>query len=135
MPHLEGNDADGDGFRMALDVREFILGVPIVENIVNYINKSRKTLILLNNNFIDSQWTMFEYEMSRSKLADRRDVIIVLILEPIGHRMSELPKSLNELLKKKIYIEWTTNAMGQQLFWKKIRRALQKPSHIRYTQS
>ena len=135
MPHLEGDEAEDERFRLALDFREFTPGIPIVDNIVNYINKSRKTLIMLSNNFINSNWTMFEYEMSRSKLAERKNVVIILIMEPIGHRMSELPKSLNELLKKKLYIEWTTDPRGQQLFWKKLRRALQRPSRIRYTES
>ena len=92
MPHLEGDEAEDERFRLALDFREFIPGIPIVDNIVNYINKSRKTLIMLSNNFINSNWTMFEYELSRSKLAERKDVIIILIMEPIGHRMSELPQ-------------------------------------------
>ena len=125
ISNLEEND-DEEHFKLAVDFREFELGAPIVENIVEFINRSRKTIVLLSNNFIDSNWTMFEYHMACSKLSERHDVIILILLEPISHRISQLPGSLKRMLKNNIYIEWTTNTEGQVLFWKKLRRALVK---------
>ena len=125
ISNLEATE-DEETFKLAVDFREFELGAPIVENIVEFINRSRKTIVLLSNNFIDSNWTMFEYHMACSKLSERRDVIILILLEPISHRISQLPGSLRRMLKNNIYIEWTTNTEGQVLFWKKLRRALVK---------
>ena len=134
VPTLEEPDDRAEAFRLSLNARDFMPNEPLVDSITEYINKSRKTLILLSNDYIDDNMNLFEYVLARSMVEDRKDVIVLLIMEPIAHRMRDMPKSLNELLKRGVAIKWTTNPQGQQLFWKQIRRALKTPSRIRSTQ-
>ena len=134
VPTLEVPDDGVDAYKLAVSAREFMPNEPLVDSITEYINKSRKTLILLSNDYIDDNMNLFEYVLARSMVEDRKDVIVLLTMEPIAHRMRDMPKSLNELLKRDLAIKWTTNPQGQQLFWKQIRRALKTPSRIRSTQ-
>ena len=86
IPNLEKPPSGEQPFHLAIDFREFVPGAPIADSIIEHIDRSRKTVLLLSNNYIDGNWTLFEYDMAHSKKANREDVIIVVMLESIHHR-------------------------------------------------
>ncbi len=63
--------------------------------------------------------------MAREKLIqDRRDSLVLVIYKPLDVPGVRLPRKLIQILEKKTYVEWTTNNVGQDLFWEKLSRAL-----------
>ena len=126
IPNLE-DSKDHEKFKLALDFRTFIPGHLIYEDIINYMNRSRKTIMLLSQNFLDGNWTMWEYQIAQSRAAERKDRLIVILLESVP--MRKVPRGLNKLIKDRLYIEWTDDPIGQKLFWRKMREALRRPFH------
>ena len=122
LPNIEYND----GFKLCLHHRNWLPGIDIAENIVESIEMSRKTILLLTNKFAQSRWCQLETALAQDAyLNDNRDVIIMVLLEPI--KSENMTARLLSLIQKKTYIEWTEHEKGQALFWKRMRRALMKP--------
>ncbi|XP_013415453.1 toll-like receptor 13 [Lingula anatina] len=123
LPKLE-YDA---GFKLCLHDRDFIVGHDIVDNIVDGIDVSRKTILVLSNNFAQSQWCQLELTMAQHKLFDEnKDILVLILLEDI--KPENLSNRLTLLLRKQTYIEWPSEEEGQDLFWERVKAALQKPS-------
>ncbi len=116
---------DKEYFRLAIDFLLFLPGGLVSDYIIDYMNRSRKTIILVSQNFLDGNWTMWEYQLAQSRALGRRDTLIVVLLESVP--MRKMPRGLNKLIKDRAHIEWTDNPNGQEVFWRKMRKALQKP--------
>ena len=54
--------------RLCIHHRDFQLGVPIEENIVEAIAKSKKTILVITEKFARSNWCKFEVQMARQRL-------------------------------------------------------------------
>ncbi len=122
VPKLENEH----GMRACIHHRDFMPGRDICDNIVDAINGSRKTLLILSPNFLSSDWCNFEVRMARAKLIeDRRDSIVLLLYKQLDVAGGRIPKKLTKLLEKKTYAEWTEDVTGQRLFWNKLVLALQ----------
>ncbi|XP_020388546.1 toll-like receptor 13 isoform X1 [Rhincodon typus] len=107
--------------------RDFEVGKPIVENIVDAIYKSRKTICIISKNYLQSEWCSMEMQVALYRLFDEHsDVLILVFLEEIpGHVLSSY-HHLRKLVRKKTYINWPADESGQKLFWTKLRDALKK---------
>lgn len=104
-----------------------MIGHDIVGNIIDSIEKSRKTLMVVSNAFAASQWCHFEMTMAQTKLLeDDRDNLILILLEEIAD--CNMNPRLQLQMQKKTYVEWTENAVGQQLFWENLRQTLSTSS-------
>ena len=55
LPRLEGA-----GLKVAIDYRDFELGVPSIVNMSNFVERSRHILLVLTPRWVSSQWTSFE---------------------------------------------------------------------------
>ena len=117
-----------DQLRLCIHQRDWIAGRDIIDNIVDSIEKSRKTVLIVSNAFARSQWCHFELTMEQSRLIrDDRDSLILVVLEEIAEQY--LTTRLRLQLARRTYVEWTPDsAVGQQLFWEQLRRALATPS-------
>ncbi|XP_078093456.1 uncharacterized protein LOC144509047 [Mustelus asterias] len=107
--------------------RDFEVGKPIVENIVDAIYKSRKTICIISRSYLQSEWCSMEMQVALYRLFDEHsDVLILVFLDEIpGHMLSSYHQ-LRKLVMKKTYINWPTDENGQKLFWTKLRDALKK---------
>ena len=107
------------GLRLSLGYRDFKGGVSIQENIVNFIDKSRKTLVLLTPAFVESEWCEFEFNMALTRGIDH---VIICYLEDVAP--DKMWRSLKKLMAKVNYIPYTADADGQELFWNRLHDAL-----------
>ncbi|XP_067830414.1 toll-like receptor 13 [Heptranchias perlo] len=107
--------------------RDFEVGKPIVENVVDAIYKSRKTICVISKNYLQSEWCSMEMQVALYRLFDEHDdVLILAFLDEIpGHVLSSY-HHLRKLVRKKTYINWPSDEAGQKLFWTKLRDALKK---------
>ena len=122
LPAME-EDAE---FTLCVHDRDWLLGRDIVENIVQSIESSRKTLLVVSNAFAISQWCQLELTLAQHRiLEDDRNAMILVLLEPL--KRENITPRLSLQMKRQTYINWTEDPVGQALFWKKLRRALQKP--------
>ena len=106
--------------RLCLQDRDFEVGKLIVDNITEKIHGSRKVLLLLSNNFIQSQWCKFEMTMAhgRSVEEDRTSSLVVVVLGNIDTQ--NMCNSLHVLLKTTSFMEWSNEKSAKELFWKRL---------------
>ena len=122
QPKLE----DENNIRLCLHQRDFQLGGQITDQIIDSIENSRKTLLLLSPHFVTSNWCKFEMIMAFQKLITAgHDVLLLAILKPLDG--VQISKTLKALLEQRTYVEWTDDQYGQKLFWAKIMTALNVP--------
>uniref|UniRef100_A0A8D2Q6I8 TIR domain-containing protein n=1 Tax=Varanus komodoensis TaxID=61221 RepID=A0A8D2Q6I8_VARKO len=77
---LEKLEKEGEpGFRFCFGPRDFAPGQYYIDNVQNGISQSRKTLCLVNNNYLESEWCSLEIQLACSKLYYHgQDPLVVL---------------------------------------------------------
>ncbi|XP_050751912.1 LOW QUALITY PROTEIN: toll-like receptor 2 [Gymnogyps californianus] len=113
-------------FRLCLHKRDFVPGKWIVDNIIDSIEKSHKTLFVLSEHFVQSEWCKYELDFSHFRLFDENnDAAILVLLEPIQSKA--IPKrfcKLRKIMNTKTYLEWPLEEEQQEIFWFNLKVAL-----------
>ncbi|XP_076836053.1 toll-like receptor 22 [Brachyhypopomus gauderio] len=122
LPNLEGEQ----GWRLCLHHRDFEPGKPIIDNIIDGIYSSRKTICLITQNYLRSTWCSKEIQLANFRLFDEQnDVLILVFLEDIStHHLSPYHQ-MRKLVKKKTYLRWPKAREDTRVFWQKLRQALE----------
>lgn len=88
LPRLEAA-----GLRVAVGFRDFVVGRPRLENIEDFISRSRRTIAVITPAWLESDWNNFEALLLRTRdPAARRRLLLPVILRP-----TPLPELLNSL--------------------------------------
>ena len=117
----------GGSLRLCIHQRDWMVGRDIADNIIESIQSSRKSLLIVSNAFASSQWCYFEMTMAQTKLFQSdMDNMIVVLMEEIAE--CNLNPRLRLQLERQTYIEWSESEIGQQLFWSRLKQALSKPA-------
>lgn len=96
LPHLEQA-----GLRVAVDYRDFTVGMPRIENIERAIEHSRRTIVVLTPNWLDSEWNAFEALLLRTMdPAARQRKLLPVLLQPCG-----LPALIDSLERIDLTVE------------------------------
>ncbi|KAF4077665.1 hypothetical protein AMELA_G00210640 [Ameiurus melas] len=122
LPNLEGEQ----GWKLCLHHRDFEPGRSIIDNIMDGIYSSRKTICVITYNYLRSTWCSKEIQMANFRLFDeQKDVLILVFLEDIPtHQLSPYHR-IRKLVKKKTYLKWPKNGEDTRVFWQKLRIALE----------
>ena len=100
VPTLE----EKHGFKCCVHYRDFVVGVPFLENMVNSVYKSRKTIAVVSKNFFNSNYCGSEMDYALHRLMEKRDNSLVVIkLDEVGR--GKLPKEL----RKRSFIDLSKN--------------------------
>ncbi|XP_067648862.1 toll-like receptor 4 [Haliotis asinina] len=111
------------GLRMCIHQRDFMPGQAIASNIVDAIDNSRKTLIVLSPAFLGSDWCVFEYQIAlQSRVNRRQDNLLVLMYEHVP--VKDLPKEMALLLSNNSYLEYNADVYGKETFWQSLVESL-----------
>ncbi|KAK6474690.1 toll-like receptor 2 type-2 [Huso huso] len=123
VPQLENTN---EPFKLCLHKRDFLPGKWIMDNIIESIEESRKTLFVISKHFVSSEWCKYELEFSQHRFFDENnDFVILVLLEPIPREC--IPRrfcKLHKLMSKNTYLEWPEEDDQQGIFWEKLRTAL-----------
>ncbi|KAK2188498.1 hypothetical protein NP493_130g00006 [Ridgeia piscesae] len=120
LPRLETEGR----YRLCLHQRDWPIGREISENIVESIEASRKVIVVLSNNFAQSQWCRMELEMANHRrLSNWRNSLVLVLLETISPENQTA--TLRNLLTTHTYLEWKERE--QEKFWRALKKALRPP--------
>ncbi|XP_029469973.1 toll-like receptor 4 [Rhinatrema bivittatum] len=113
-------------FRLCLHFRDFTPGVPIASNIIQEgFLKSRKAIVVISENFMESRWCGFEFELAQSwQFLEGNAGIIVIVLQQVNKSQLRQMLGLHKYLRRNTYLEWKENKLDQHLFWTRLRNAL-----------
>ncbi len=96
-----------------------IPGEVISTAIVDAIQNSRKTLVVLTPSFLKSAWCEFEFNMARLEGVTRRaEVVLVVLFESVPLR--GLNKDMSVLLRNNSYLEYNDEGCGSVVFWETV---------------
>ncbi|XP_040892155.1 toll-like receptor 2 [Toxotes jaculatrix] len=126
VPELEQSEPP---LRLCLHKRDFVPGGWIVDNIMDAIERSHKTLFILSQHFVRSEWCKYELDYTHFRLFEQNDDRVVLILlEPIDKKA--IPKKfckLRRVMNSRTYLEWPGDDDQIARFWQSLRTAIERP--------
>ncbi|XP_034532506.1 toll-like receptor 2 type-2 [Notolabrus celidotus] len=113
---------------LCLHKRDFLPGHWIMDNIMSAIESSRRTIFILSENFVQSDWCRYELDFSHFWLFDGsagQESAILILLEPLSQ--DDIPKrfcKLRKLMSSTTYLEWPQEEERYGEFWKRLHKAL-----------
>ncbi|XP_019721729.1 toll-like receptor 6 [Hippocampus comes] len=117
---------EGAGFSLCVHERDFVPGEWIIDNIINCVESSYKTLFVLSKDFVRSEWCNYELFFAQHREINiQQDSLVFLLLEPIPADC--LPKKylrLRTLLRQQTYLEWPKDEWKRQVFWASLKSML-----------
>lgn len=112
-------------WKLCLHHRDFQPGKPILDNIVENIYASRKTICVISEHYLGSEWCSSEMQVASFRLFDeRKDVLILIFLEEIPRERLSPYHRMRKLAKRKTYLRWPQKREEVRLFWHKVNMAL-----------
>ncbi|XP_005752700.1 toll-like receptor 13 isoform X1 [Pundamilia nyererei] len=100
---------------------------PIVENITEAIYCSRKTICVISQHYLQSEWCSKEIQMASFRLFnEHKDVMIMVFLEDIPAKQLSPYFQIRSLVKKRSYLSWPQAVHHTGVFWQKIQQALKR---------
>ncbi|XP_072021444.1 uncharacterized protein [Amphiura filiformis] len=122
------DDADNP-LNLCIKARDLIPGDCKCDAIAENISRSRRTIAVLSESFVDDEWCYFEMQMALTQLFDAgRDVLILIRLEDFPE--DKLTMSLRQLLCTKECLDWPDDQRGQELFWHQLRDLIKQPVYV-----
>ncbi|KAI4883304.1 hypothetical protein NFI96_001575, partial [Prochilodus magdalenae] len=125
VPKLEGAQPP---FSLCLHKRDFLPGRWIVDSIIDSIERSHRTLFVLSEHFVTSEWCRYELDFSHFRIIDEHnDSAVLVLLEPIPKET--VPKrfcKLRKIMNSRTYLEWPQEEERREEFWRNLKAALQR---------
>ena len=119
-------------YKLCLHYKHFVAGRVITDNIAAAVAASRRTLLVVTKNYLQSPWSHFEINFAQShhiqNYSGSRGLIAILHPNVFSVRgRGHDAMVLNRLLDSVTYIEWPVKEEKRDVFWLKLSRLLGSP--------
>ena len=115
---LEGQGSSSSQYKTCLYHRDVASQTYVADTIMQATEASRRTLVVLSENFLKSEWSRYDYKSGlHQALRSGKRKIIFVMLGNISSR--DIDPDLRLYLKTGVVLNW-----GDRLFWEKLRYVL-----------
>ncbi|KAK3612023.1 hypothetical protein CHS0354_021698 [Potamilus streckersoni] len=121
------------GMHLCVSFRDFVPGREIASNIIEAIHNSRKTVMLLTENFLLSKWCVYEFQMAyQESIHNGRDTFIVILYEDIPTERIYRVINMRNVFQSNSYIEYPRisrmdgNEQTLDMFWDRCTQAIKE---------
>ncbi|XP_052811458.1 toll-like receptor 4 [Mya arenaria] len=106
-------------YKLHIRERDFVLGETNSLNILNAVQQSKRTLLIISRHFLKNKWCNFEINMAMIEgIKSERGVLILVFLEKIPAAF--MPRELAALLKQCPVVDWPQCEDVAEAFWDKL---------------
>ena len=102
-------------YSVCIHHRDFELGDWIADNIIKAVAGSKRTIIVLSQNFLNSQWCRFEFSQAHFRLMQDQSFKIIIIALEDPKNFTNVPKVIKSYIKTGTYM-----TRDDKLFWEKL---------------
>merc|ERR1711915_349729 len=122
LPGLESEENPKDLKYMCLiHTRDWNVGEMIPDQILESVEKSRRTLIVLSSYYVKSTWSKMEFQEAHNKAMKEQTQRVIIIVHGEMPDIKEMDEDVQKYLKSNTFIR-----SNDPWFWKKLRYALPK---------
>ena len=112
---------------LCLHDKNFLPGIYIADNILQAIRKSRKTVIILTNEFLQSKWCMYEFNMARMEnIYSRGDENIIFVVKFGDFDITRASPELQACLESESYLSYPEDVDERPYFWQMLAMSLKR---------
>lgn len=105
-------------YKLCIHHRDFVVGAPIQENILNSVDQSKRMIMVLSRNFVKSEWCLLEFRAAHRKvLEDRMNYLIIILFDDVN--MDELDDEMKLYMRTNTYL-----SVSNKWFWEKLYYAM-----------
>lgn len=105
------------GYRLCLHYRDFNMNSYVADTIVEAVESSRRTLLVLSRNFLYNEWSRFEVKSAIHECVKRRRKLVFILYGELPQR--DIDADMRMYLRTSTCIEW-----DDKKFWQKLRIAM-----------
>ena len=116
-------------FKLCIHQRNFTAGSYISDNIAEAVHKSRRTILVISPDFINSAWCKFEYQVALQEMMLEKHRIIPIILGKVGDINSLIDPTLKTVLSVVTWLEYPGQGAPPddiESFWKRLELSMPK---------
>jgi hypothetical protein len=117
LTKLESGGTD-KSFKLCVHHRDFTIGAAVADNIIESVQSSLHTILIVSNNFLKSKWCMMEFRTAlHESLLDKNHHIIIVLKDNIC--FDNLDHDFKNFISTQTYLK-----VGDRLFWDKLKFAI-----------
>ncbi len=102
-------------FAICIRDRDFNSGDWISQNIIRSVQQSRRTIIVLSQSFVNSQWCQFEFAQAHLQLLEDQSFKLLVIALEDPKTLRNVPELIQHYIQTRTYL-WKDD----NLFWEKL---------------
>ena len=115
------------GLSLCLHQKDFLPGSYIAENILQAIRNSRKVVIILTSEFLQSKWCMYEFNMARMEnIYSRGDENIIFVVKFGDFDITRASPELQACLESESYLSYPEDLDERPYFWQMLVMSLKR---------
>lgn len=127
--HLE--ESEEKNVLLCLEERDWDPGLAIIDNVMQSINQSKKTIFVLTKKYAKNWNFKTAFYLALQRLMDENmDVIIFILLEPVLQHSQYL--RLRQRICKSSILQWPENPKAEGLFWQSLKNVVLTENNSRY---
>ena len=116
---------DKFAYSLCIHQRDFVPGHYVAENILHAIKDSKTTIAVLSNNFLDSRWCIYEFNMARMEsIYSRHGHKVVLCIKYGDIDMGRVSREMLDCLESQTFLEYPEDETQKAYFWEMLNKTL-----------